>query len=222
MRWVCSLWTARWMLCATRKAWAEHLKNVLPNSRWQDISQISRLIYQRLRGWYNQHVWSQKRAWLPTDAFPSVTEYTREGNTTGTIDWVFCSSARVVARSKPWKCLQWHPCRCSSSINWRAKESACGRGHRQVSQWCFSFFSYFWSRQHCFLTRLFVDGSGSKTKVKMHICRCEIDIFLPGGSVMHLPAPRQQCANSLALGLPPMNSGCWAGCQNKIWASTEE
>lgn len=30
--------------------------------------------------------------------------------------------------------------RCSSSINWRAKESARGRGHRQVSQWCFYFF----------------------------------------------------------------------------------
>lgn len=97
------------MLCATQNAWAEHLKNVVANSRRQDISQISRFI--TAAEWYNQHVWPPR----PHISIANAMHPWRK--TAGTIDQVFCSSARVVGRSKPCRSVQWHLQRRVSSAS---------------------------------------------------------------------------------------------------------
>lgn len=157
------------MFCATLTARAKHLKNVVPNSRRQGISQISRFIYKLQRGWYNQRVWNQRKAWLPTYAFPSMTEYSHEGKTIRTIDRVFCSSARVVARSKSCKCIQWNSRHRSFSEKHSRVPGEPRRAHvavdinRPVSAAIYLFI--LWVKATRLLTCIYLDGSRARAEL---------------------------------------------------------
>lgn len=120
------------MLCATQNARAEHLKNVVPNSRRQDISQISRFI--TAAEWYNQH------GWPPVHTFPSVIECIPKEKPLEPLIKCFVLQygwleGRIHVRVYSDICSAASPVRTPLGI-WRAEECTSGHGHEQASQSC--------------------------------------------------------------------------------------
>lgn len=149
----------RWMLCAIQNARAEHLKNVVPNSRWQDISQISRFI--TAAEWYNQHVWP------PAYTFPSVIEcIPKEKPLEPLIKCFALQHGWLEGRNRVR--VYSDICSAASAVRtplgiWRAEECTLGHGHEQASQSC-SFRFILWTKERRLLTRFPSAGSGQSWK----------------------------------------------------------